>query len=173
MKKLSLLFVFLVAGFGASLAQNTIVLNNSDGNSNASYYNGGIRVSVKFSSGTIYLYTGPVSLPAPSPTSTSYFSGPGPSSYAACPKSVPCFHYTLSSVGTGTTTNVAGTLAWSFTQTSTKATYNTYNLNMTFVGSDSNGVPFSGNTSQLITLKTSLNGSISVTYISGTTYLTY
>ncbi len=158
-KKLSLLVVFLVAGVGALTAQSTVDLTNNSGN--ISYDASGIRFYAKVPGGAIYLYTGPGSLPSLGPSDTLYANGGS------------CFSYNVSSVGSGLTANVSGSMALLSAATNGSNSLSTYQLTLSFSGYDTNGVPFNGTTIQMLKVKTGQKGDISITSVGGTTDLTY
>jgi hypothetical protein len=151
-KKLNILAVFLVAGFGSLLAQNTIT--NSGGN--ISCQNGFWAYANIAPKGYVDFYTGPVSLPY-----GGSFSGGG--AY---------FWYSVPNLGSGKTQNVSGTLLLTSTSTKGSNTLYSYALTLNFSGYDSNGQPFTGTSTQLITMKTSNGGSSTVAIVGGTTTIT-
>ena len=161
MKKLSLLLVFLLAGAGALLAQNTLDLTNSSGR--ATYDGSGIEVYANTSTkGWIDLYTGPVASLLASGGSLSgtgaWFTYSVPKVSSATTQSVP--------QGSGYVSSV--TLALLSTSTSGGSTLRTYQLSMNFSGYDIYGHSYNGQTVQLIKTKTDHTG-VSVTDVGGTT----
>jgi hypothetical protein len=161
MKKLILAFVFLVAGVAVVPAATTLDLTNNSGN--AAYDGSGIEVYANTSAkGWINLYTGPV---ASLLASGGSFSGTGAWFTYSVPKVSSATTQTVPQ-GSGNVSSV--TLVLLSTSTSGGTTLRTYQLSMTFSGYDIYGHSYSGQTIQLIKMKTNQTG-VGVTDVGGTT----
>lgn len=144
MKKIVLLLVFVIAVIGAASAQS--VYDWANNSAPASYDGSGFNIQANTpKSGFFSFYTGPVaSLLA---TGGSFSGNGGWFSY-----SIP------NGISAGTTQNISGTISVATVSSNGGNTTGTYQISINFSGYDQNGHAFSGQTVQLMKMRTKKSG---------------